>query len=89
MSQSSLEDYIKRMGEHINLIYKRLEEIEGKINAVSGVVNELKVATETNNTNIVNLRESTVSRLDFDNFVKKLTESFKEFIPSVPEPKST
>ncbi len=89
MSQSVLEDYIKRMGEHINLIYKRLEEMEGKINVASGGINELKVATETNNVDINNLKESTISKLDFDNFVNRLTESFKEVIPPLPDHKTT
>jgi peptidoglycan hydrolase CwlO-like protein len=86
MSQiSELEDYIKRMGEHINLIYKRLEEIEGKINAVSGDVNGLKAATETNKVDISNIRENMVSRPDFDDFVKRLTDSFKELFPPIPK----
>jgi len=48
-------------------------------------MNELKAATETNKADISNIRENTVSRSDFDDFVKRLTESFKELLPPIPK----
>lgn len=87
MSQTSgeLADYVKRVGEHINLVYKRLEEIEGKLNSLSGEISELKAAIGTNKADIDSLRESVVSKSEFDDFVKKLTESFRELLPPVPK----
>lgn len=84
-SRDELVDYVRRIGERISLIYKRLEAIEGKINAVSGEVNELKATTETNKAEISSIKENKVSKPDFDDFVKKLTESFKELLSPIPK----
>ena len=78
-----LSEYVKRMGEHVNLIYKRLEEIDEKITALSTDVNELKSATETNTTNISTIIKNTVSWTDFDDFIKRLIDSFKD-LPPIP-----
>jgi len=40
---------------------------------------------EMNKKYISSVRESMVLKMDLDDFVKKLTESFKELLPQVPK----
>ena len=82
MSQSSeLISYVKRLGENINVVYTRLEKIEAKIDSVSEDLGVVKEGLESNKIEINELRESLVKKSEFDEFVKKLTESFSEILP--------
>ena len=88
MSQSKtseLEDYVKRLGEHINLIHSKLNEINKKIKDAEDVLARLKDENTNNSDVISNLKENTVQKLEFDEFVGRLTESLRNLLPPIPE----
>ena len=71
-SRDEFGDYLKRLGEHINLIYARLKKIEAKIDDVSREIADIK-------------ESASVDRKGFNDFVNRLTESLKELLPPLPE----
>ena len=83
IGQESLQNYVKRIGEHINRIYKRLGEAEVKMNTLLEEVNALKESANANKAEVESLQGSMVLKSEFDEFVKKLTESFNEILPPV------
>lgn len=86
MGHESLQDYVKRIGEHINLVYKRLGDVEAKLDAISGEVNNLKASLDANKAEVSSLGGSIVLKAEFDEFVARLTDSFKEILPPISEP---
>jgi peptidoglycan hydrolase CwlO-like protein len=89
MSQSKtseLEDYVRRIGEHINSIYLKIAEIDKKIIDLEEQMASIKSSLVNNSKSISDLSENTVQNLEFDEFVGRLTESLREFLPpSIPD----
>ena len=70
--RDELTDYLRRLGEHINLIYDRLKKIEAKVDAMSKEIADIK-------------ESANVDRREFNDFVNRLTEGLKELLPPIPE----
>ena len=81
---SELEDYVRRLGEHINFMYSRINEINKKIKNTEEIITQLKNDEEENTEGITNLKENTVQKVEFDEFVSKLTESLRDLLPPLP-----
>ena len=79
-----LEDYARRLGEHINLIHSNLNEINKKIKDTEDALARLKDETANNSDVISNIKENTVQKLEFDEFVDRLTESLRDLLPPIP-----
>ncbi|MDQ1281121.1 MAG: hypothetical protein QG670_2385 [Thermoproteota archaeon] len=75
-SQNELLDYIKRVGENINVIYKRLNDLGTRLDALNKEVNNIKATLESDEASMKNLKNSVVMKEEFDDFVKRLTDSF-------------
>ena len=74
MTQTSnnLSDYIRRLGEHINILYERMDKAEEKLNEVTK--------------EITNIKDSVSTGIEgFDEFVRMLTENLKKFVPPIPQ----
>jgi methyl-accepting chemotaxis protein len=85
MSQSKtgeLEDYVRRVGEHINNIYLKIADIDKKVVEIEEQMTSIRNALVNNSKTISDLNENTVQNLEFDEFVSRLTESLREFLPS-------
>jgi methyl-accepting chemotaxis protein len=89
MSQSKtseLENYVRQIGEHINNIYLKINEIDKKIVEIEEQMTSIRNALVNNSKTISDLNENTVQNLEFDEFVGRLTESLREFLPpSIPD----
>jgi len=86
MSQSKsseLEDYVRRVGERIRDIHSRIIEIDRKMKEIEGKITEVRAELANNSKAISDLKESTVQKLEFDEFVNRLTESLRELLPPV------
>ena len=79
-SQNELLEYVKRVGENINLIYKRLGGLETKLDALTKEVNSIKATIESDEAAMKTLKNSVVLKTEFDEFVKRLTDSFSAVI---------
>ena len=82
---SGLEDYARRLGEHINLIHSNLVEINKKIKDTEDALARLKDETANNSDVISKIKENTVQKLEFDEFVDRLTESLRDLLPPIPK----
>ncbi|MCJ7631695.1 hypothetical protein MUP77_04740 [Candidatus Bathyarchaeota archaeon] len=93
MSQrtNTLEDYVrdvgkylKRVDEHVKFIYSTIDEINKKLKETEEAIARLRTETTENTNVIVNLKENTVQKLEFEEFVSRLTESLKNLLPTLP-----
>jgi len=73
-----LLDYITVLGEHINQIYDHLETIEKEITEVK---NELGSSLSENKTEIENIRQTMITRAEFNDMLMKLYKPFEKFSP--------
>jgi len=85
MGSESLEDYVRRIGKLITQIHERLGKVEARLDALSEEVEILKASVAASKTEVSSLGGSMVLKADFDDFVKRLTDSFKEILPPAPE----
>jgi len=79
-----LEDYIKRLGEHMNIMYSKINEMNKRIKESEDVIAQLRTNLENNTEIISNLKENNVSKVEFDEFVSRLTESLRDLLPPLP-----
>jgi len=79
-----LEDYVRRLGEHINLMYSKINEINKKIKDTEEITAQLKTDVEENAEGIINIKENIVQKVEFDEFVSRLTESLRDLLPPLP-----
>lgn len=88
MSQSKiseLEDYVRRVGEHINKIYLRIDAIDKKVEEIEEQITVVRANMANSTQMISDLKENTVHNAEFDEFVDRLTESLREFLPPSTE----
>ena len=79
-----LEDYIKRLGEYMNFMYSKINEINKRIKESEDSIVQLRTKMENNAEAISNLKENNVSKVEFDEFVSRLTESLRDLLPPLP-----
>lgn len=79
-----LEDYVRRLGEHINLMHSKIDEINKKIKETEDTVAQLRADMENNVDAVSNLKENAVQKTEFDEFVSRLTESLRDLLPPLP-----
>lgn len=77
--------YLKRVDEHIKFIYSSIEEINKKIKSIEKTVEQLQTETTDNTSAVATLKENTVQKLEFEEFVSRLTEGLKNILPTLPE----
>jgi uncharacterized protein YaaN involved in tellurite resistance len=77
-SLRELLTYISRLGEHVNQIYTRLDQIDTSIREVKKT---LEISIENNKKELGALREIATTKSEFNDLIKKLNEPFKEFSP--------
>jgi len=77
-----LYNYVYDVGRYVNLIYKRLDKIEGLIEEVS---NKLDERTTTNRKDIVKILDNMLSKSEFNEFVDALRAKVEEKLPPLPE----
>lgn len=77
-SLRELLTYISRLGEHINQIYTRLDQIDSSIREVK---KGLETSDKNNKKELEALKEITTTKSEFNDLIKKLNEPFKEFSP--------
>jgi len=82
-STSQLETYVRQVGESIRTIYTRLNDISRRLEEIDAKINETRAELRSNANAVSDLKESTVPKAEFDDFVNRLTESLRELIPPV------
>jgi hypothetical protein len=77
-----LYTYVAELGQHVNRVYKRLENIEIQLREISDKFN---TSTTVNKTDIDDIQEKMLTKTEFDEFVGGLQTKVKEKLPSLPE----
>jgi len=77
-----LYTYVSELGQHVNRVYKRLENIEMQLKEISDKFN---TSTTVNKNEIVDIQEQMLTKTAFDEFVGGLQTKVKEKLPSLPE----
>ncbi len=82
-SQTELREYVRRVGENINMIYKRLGEIDERLDIINKEISNIRTAISEDQASMKALRENAVARTEFDEFVSGLTRSFSDVIQPI------
>ena len=77
-----LLNYVSGLGEHINQLYDRLEKIEMEINKTK---EELVVSITENKKELEDIKNTLITKSDFNVLMQKLNQPFEKFSP----PKTT
>jgi len=87
MSQS--QNWVELIGKHLKHIYAKLDDIDQSLsrinNEISHMNNEIKNVEEKFETDIKLIKEMTLTKEDFDDFVKDITNT----LIAIPLPEST
>jgi 4-hydroxy-3-methylbut-2-enyl diphosphate reductase IspH len=81
---SNLRDlltYISRLGVQMNQMNQRLDQIDASIRDVT---RKLDLSIETNNKTVLSIKQTTITKTEFNQLIAKLNEPFKEFSPTKP-----
>jgi predicted RNase H-like nuclease (RuvC/YqgF family) len=77
-SLRELLTYISHLGEHVNQIYNRLDQIDA---SMQDIKKELEISIESNKKELMDVKKITTTKSEFNDLIKKLNEPFKEFTP--------
>jgi hypothetical protein len=73
-----LLDYVSNLGEHVNQIYTRLGKIEA---SVSKTKEDLEVSITDNKNALKSIKETMVTKSEFNDLIQKINEPFTQFTP--------
>jgi hypothetical protein len=76
-----LLDYVSSLGDHLNLIYERLDAIEGLVNRAN---DDLQASITTNRQDLESLKDTMVTKSEFSDLIQKINEPFTQFSPPQP-----
>jgi chromosome segregation ATPase len=80
-----MEDYIKKIGEFLNVVYKKVSEAESKSNSLETSLSKLKDDIEGLKAENMKLRQNFVSKEEYEEFMKMLIDSLKGLLPEAPQ----
>ncbi|MCJ7768797.1 hypothetical protein MUP79_10450 [Candidatus Bathyarchaeota archaeon] len=72
-----MEDYIKKIGELLNVVYKKISEVESKANSLEADISRLEVEIGTLKSENVALRQNVLSKGEYEEFMNRLINSLK------------
>lgn len=80
-----MEDYIKKIGELLNVVYKKVSEVESKSNSLETSLSKLRADVEDLKTENMRLRQNSVSKEEYEEFMGRLTDSLKGVLSEAPQ----
>jgi len=81
-----LHSYVSQLGRQFNLIYKRLESLETKLNQISVKFDE---STALNRKEITIIQQKMFTKSEFNDFVNELQITIEEKLPTLLSSPST
>jgi hypothetical protein len=72
---------VSSLGDHLNLIYERLDAIEGLVNRAN---TDLQASIATNRQDLESVKDSMVTKSEFSELLAKINEPFTQFSPPQP-----
>jgi molecular chaperone GrpE (heat shock protein) len=80
-----MEDYIKKIGELLNVVYKKVSEAESKTVSLETSLSKLKADVEDLKNENLRFRQNSVSKEEYEEFMSKLVDSLKGLLPEAPQ----
>ena len=75
---NEMEEYIKKMGELLNVVYRKASDAESKVYALEAGLSKLSNEVEALKAEKTRSREDFVSKEEYEDFMNRLTNSLKE-----------
>ena len=76
-----MEEYIKKLGELLNLIYKKIGDTESKISSIEAELSRSKEEIADLRTENVKLTEAAVPKAEYEEFMNRLINALKGLLP--------
>jgi regulator of replication initiation timing len=80
-----MEDYIKKIGELLNIVYKKISEVESKATSLEADVSRIKFDVETLKSENTTLGQNVLSKGEYEEFMNRLVNSLKGLVPETPK----
>jgi hypothetical protein len=80
-----MEDYIKKIGELLNVVYRKISEVESKATLLETDVSRLKNQVETLKSENATLKQTVLPKEDYEEFMNRLVDSLKGVLPETPK----
>jgi len=80
-----MEEYMKRVGELLNLVYKKVTDAESKVDSIEADLSKLKEEVEALKAESTRLKESAISKEEYEEFMSRLIDSLKGLLPETPQ----
>ena len=84
-----MEDYIKKIGELLNVVYKKVSETESKSNSLETSLSKLKADMEDLKAENMKLSQNYVSKEEYEEFMKMLMGGLKGLLPEAAQKESS
>jgi hypothetical protein len=72
-----IELYVKKLGELLNVLYKRASDVESRLGSVNSELESIKTEMATLKTENAKAGEGMVQKQDYDQFTGALVEALK------------
>jgi len=76
-----MEEYIKKLGELLNVIYKKIGDTESKISSIEAELSRSKEEIAALKTENVKLTEAAVPKAEYEEFMNRLIDALKGLLP--------
>ena len=77
---NEMEEYIKKMGELLNVVYRKASDAETKVRSLETSLSKLSAEVESIKAERIRSGENVVSKEDYDDFMNRLTSSLKKVV---------
>ena len=77
---NEMEEYIKKMGELLNVVYRKASDAESKVNSLETSVSKLSAEVESLKADRTRFAENIVSKEEYNGFMDRLTSSLKKIV---------
>jgi hypothetical protein len=81
---NEMEEYIKKMGELLNVVYRKASDAESKVYSLETSLSKLSAEVETLKAEKSRSGENSVSKEEYEEFVNRLTGSLKGIVQEAP-----
>ena len=79
-----MEEYIKKIGELLNVVYKKISEVETKVNALDTEVTRVKNEIVTMKAENLKLVQNIISKQEYEEFMNRLVKSLQGIVSETP-----
>ncbi len=77
---NEMEEYIKKMGELLNVVYRKASDAESKVHSLETSVSKLSAEVESLKADRIQFAENIVTKEEYDGFMDRLTSSLKKIV---------